>query len=114
MRPRVDARTEDGVDEQQQPAAAETAGEDQSRDISQAPAAPKDDLKAFLEAGGTFGMAVRDGLAQAQLSGEGAAQMSSDHLANLLYGVGTVELHTAPYSGRAYPNPRDYNDTSRR
>lgn len=107
-------RTEDGVDEQQQPVAAETAGADESQDNQQAQTGPKDDLSEFLTAGGTFGMALRNHLAQAQLSGTGAAKLSGEHLANLLYGEEAVEEHTAPYTGREYPNLRDYDDTNRR
>ena len=69
-----------------------------------------DDLKAFIASGGTFGMAVRDGLAQAQLDPAGAAKMSGDHISNLLYGSQNVNEHTAPYTGRAYPNPNDYRE----
>jgi hypothetical protein len=90
------------VDETQQPKASATEPEE-------APTST-DALKAFFAAGGTFGMAVRDGLAQAQLSASGAAQMSGDHIANLLYGSQNVDEHTAPYTGRAYPNPNDYRD----
>ena len=76
-------------------------------------------LTAFIASGGTFGMAVRDGLAQAQLDATGAAKMSGEHIANLLYGLREVNEHTAPYTGRAYPNPNDYRErdttpTSRR
>jgi hypothetical protein len=83
------------------------ANEDQT---SQAGAQQQDPLAEFWAAGGTFGMALRDGLASVQLEGSGAARASSEHVANLLYGVGNVEQHTAPYTGRDYPNPNDYRD----
>ena len=92
------------MDETQRPKASATEPEEA--------ATSTDALKAFFAAGGTFGMAVRDGLAQAQLSASGAAQMSGDHIANLLYGSQNVDEHTAPYTGRAYPNPNDYRDTN--
>lgn len=102
------------MDEQQQPTAAEMTVADESPATAQPPAAPKDNLTEFLAAGGTFGMALRNHLAQAQLSGSGAAKLSGEHLANLLYGAEAVEQHTAPYTGREYPNPRDYDTTNRR
>jgi hypothetical protein len=84
----------------------------------QPPTGP-DALKAFIASGGTFGMAIRDTLAQAQSDPSGAAKMSGEHISNLLYGLHAVEQHTAPYTGRAYPNPNDYRErdttaTSRR
>jgi len=71
-------------------------------------------LAAFWAAGGTFGMALRDGLAPVQQEGNAAARMSGEHISNLLYGVGAAERHTAPYTGRDYPNPNDYRDETRR
>ena len=74
----------------------------------------QEQLAAFWAAGGTFGMAVHDGLAPVQQEGSAAARISGEHISNLLYGVGTVEHHTAPYTGRDYPNPNDYRDNTRR
>jgi hypothetical protein len=74
------------------------------------PSAGADTLQAFIAGGGTFGMAIRDTLAQAQLDPTGAAKMSGEHIANLLYGTTAVDQHTAPYTGRAYLNPNDYRD----
>src|SRR5262249_50057891 len=71
-------------------------------------------LAAFWAAGGTFGMALRDGLAPVQQEGTAAARMSGEHISNLLYGVGAAERHTAPYTGRDYPNANDYRDEKRR
>ena len=87
--------------------ASATADEDQA---PQAGAQAQDTLAEFWAAGGTFGMALRDGLAPVQLEGSGAARASSEHVASLLYGIGNVEQHTAPYTGRDYPNPNDYRD----
>lgn len=86
---------------------------------SNADDAAPDALRAFIASGGTFGMAVRDTLAQAQSDPTGAAKMSGEHISNLLYGIQAVDEHTAPYTGRAYPNPNDYRErdttaTSRR
>ena len=99
------------MDETQQP--DETAATPAATDTTTQPnptddATSQDELKAFIASGGTFGMAVRDGLAQAQLDATGAAKMSGDHISNLLYGLQEVNEHTAPYTGRAYPNPNDY------
>ena len=116
------------VDETQQPdetAATPAPADATAQPTPSAAATPTSDdagpdaLKAFIASGGTFGMAVRDGLAQAQLDATGAAKMSGDHISNLLYGLQEVHEHTAPYTGRAYPNPNDYRQrdttpTSRR
>jgi len=107
------------VDEQQQQQAAVATAEAQAQVQQQTEArvateTPTDSLAAFIASGGTFGLALRDGLAEAQLAGSGAARMSAEHLAGLLYGVGAAEPHLAPYTGRDYPNPRDYADDARR
>jgi hypothetical protein len=107
-------------DQQQQQAAvataeAETQVQGRAEARAQTPAeTPKDALAAFIASGGTFGLALRDGLAEAQLVASGAARMSGEHLAGLLYSVGAAEQHAAPYTGRDYPNPRDYADDERR
>lgn len=97
------------MDEQDQTAITpeEPGGTTQTADVSPTGA---DALTAFITSGGTFGMAVRDGLAQAQLQASGAAKMSGEHISNLIYGLSNVNEHTAPYTGRAYPNPNDYRE----
>src|SRR5262245_31996782 len=81
---------------------------------AQQAAAMQQQLAAHWAAGGPFGMALRDRLAPVQQTGNAAARISGEHISTLLYGVGTVERHTAPYTGRDYPNPNDYRDETRR
>ncbi len=106
------------VDETQQPDETSATPEATDATATAAPSAatPRDAedagdaLKAFIASGGTFGMAIRDTLAQAQSDATGAAKMSGEHISNLLYGAEAVDQHTAPYTGRAYPNPNDYRE----
>jgi hypothetical protein len=103
--------------EQAKTTADETAGTTPAAETAQSPQQDveiQEQLATFWAAGGTFGMAVHDGLATVQQEGSAAARISGEHISNLLYGVGTVERHTAPYTGRDYPNPNDYRDDTRR